>query len=63
VSPALQNADAATADVGMVWMLAHVSLVVPAALAFGSPRSAHVDQREVVLVAGEHFSPGLSTQL
>ena len=63
MSPALQNADATTAEMEVVWMLAHVSLVMPAALAFGSPRSAHLDQRELVLMAGEHFSPGLSPQL
>ena len=61
--PALQNANTATADVGMVWVLTHISLVVPAALTFGSPCSAHLDQREFIVLAGQQFCPGLATNL
>ena len=47
----------------MLRVLTHIPLVVPAALAFGPPRSAHLDRCELVVVTGEHFRPGFTAQL
>jgi hypothetical protein len=47
----------------MFLVLTHIPLVVPAALAFGSPRSAHLDRCKLVVLAGQHFGPGLAANL
>ena len=44
-------------------MLAHITLVMPAALAFAAARPGNLNERDVVILIGEQFSPGLTADL
>ena len=62
MSTAFENADTATADVGMVWMDPH-PLRNASSVRTWFPRTTDLDQRNLVVLVGQQFSPGLATDL
>ena len=63
MSPALQHANAATTNVGMIGMPTHIAFVVPATLALAAACAAHFDHSKFVVLAGQQLGPGFATDL
>ena len=63
MSATVKDSHTATADCGVPGMLTNIPFVVPAAIAFDAAGPAHLDHRNGIVLAGEQFRPGFTTEL